>query len=173
MQTDTLKALSDLTTTPDFSAALDSLSLEQKVEAYMTALFAEEAAKTRREAIREHLLKAAQEQGESNGKGGQRLTVGEHLVNRERRVATNPDEKKLIGLLEKKGIPTEQAFDRVTVLQPNPSKVTALVETGHLSEEDAKALYKETFACVVRASRDLEALLENALPASLTTAKKR
>lgn len=171
--TNTIPALESLTSTPEFSANLDTLDLEAQVEAYTVALFTEEAAKTRREAIRERLLKAAQEQGEANGKGGQKLEVGAHLINRERRVASSPDEKKLLGLLEKKGLAAEQAFDKVTILQPNPSKVANLVETGHLTEAEAKALYKETFACVVRASRELEALLENALPAALCSPKKR
>ena len=171
--TTTAQALASLTSTLDFSAALDSLSLEQKVEAYTVALFTEDAAKARRESLREHLLKAALEQGEPNGKGGQNLEVGDHTINRQRRMASTPDEKKLMSLLEKRSLAIEQAFDKVTVLQPNPSKVTALVESGHLSEEEAAALYKETFVCVVRASRELEALLENAIPASLSAPKKR
>lgn len=168
----TAQALHDLTSTPEFTAALDQLSLEQQVEAYITALFTEEAAKNRRETLREPLLKAAATNGDSTEKGGQKLQVGHHTVSRERRVSSTPDEKKLMALLEKKGIATDAAFDKVTVLQPNPSKVTALVENGHLTEEEAKALYKETFACVVRASRELEALLENAIPASLSAPKK-
>lgn len=167
------KSLSDLTASPEFATALDALSLEEKVEIYVTTTYIEDVLKTRKESIRDVLLKTAQESGEPNEKGGNRLSVGHHVVNRERRVSAAPDEKKLLALLEKKGLSPDTAFDKVTVLQPNPSKVTALVESGHLSEEEAKALYKETFACVVRASRELEGLLENAIPASLTSPKKR
>ena len=170
--TNTIPALTALTATTDFSAPVESLTLRQQVEAYTTILFAEDAAKTRREALREVLLKAAEAHGEPTAKGGNKLSVDGHTVNRERRVASTPDEKKLMGLLEKKSLTVEQAFDKVTVLQPNPSKISALVEAGHLSQADADALYKQTFALVVRSSRDFEALLENAIPAELSAPKK-
>jgi len=156
----------------EFAAPVDKLSLAERVEAYAAVHHVEEIAKARREALRDPLLKDA-ENGAPTDKGGFKLPVGEHTVLKERRMASAPDEKKLMALLEKKGLPVEQAFDKVTVLQPNPSKVSALVETGHLTEEEARDLYKVTFALVVRPGAELEALLENATPAGLAPAPKK
>lgn len=156
----------------EFTAPAEKLTLAARVEAYAAVHHIEEIAKARREALRDPLLKDA-ENGEVTDKGGFRLNVGDHTVLKERRTASAPDEKKLMTLLEKKGLAVEQAFDKVTVLQPNPSKVSALVETGHLTEAEARDLYKVTFALVVRPGAELEALLENATPASLTTAPKK
>lgn len=167
-----INALSALTLTSDFSAPVEGMSLLAQVEAYSTAAYVEDAAKARRDALRDALMKAAQDHGTLNEKGGHKLVVEGNTVRRERRVASSPDEKKLTALLEQKGLSMEQAFDKVTVMQPNPSKLNALVESGHLSKEEAEALYKQTFALVVVASRELEALLENAIPASLSAPKK-
>lgn len=168
-----INALSILTTTADFSAPVEGMSLLAQVEAYSTAAYVEDAAKSRRDALRDALMKAAQAEGKLNDKGGHRLEVEGHTIRRERRVSSTPDEKSLMSLLEKKSLNIEQAFDKVVVLQPNPSKVNALVESGHLTREEADALYKQTFALVVQASRELEALLENAIPATLSAPKKR
>lgn len=153
-----------LTSRDEFTKPADQLDLTKQVEAYASIHAVEEAAKTRREALREELLKAA-EKGTLTEKGGYKLPVGDHTVMKERRVASSPDEKKLMALIAKKGMGIEQAFDKVTVLQPNPSKVAALVEHGHLTEEEARDLYKATFALIVHAGGELEALLENAVPA--------
>mgnify|MGYP006274436553 CR=1 FL=1 len=156
----------------EFAAPVDQLSLAERVEAYAAVHHVEEIAKARREALRDPLLKDA-EKGTATDKGGFKLNVGEHTVLKERRTASAPDEKKLMALLESKGLPVDKCFDKVTILQPNPSKVNALVEMGHLTEEEARDLYKVTYALVVRPGAELEALLENATPAGATPTKKR
>jgi hypothetical protein len=173
MTTQATQALSALAHSQEFAADVKALTLGQAVAAYAVAHTTEEVAKTRREAIREVLLDAAKTQGTDNEKGGHKLVVEGHTVLRERRVASTPDEKRLLALLEKKGLKVEDAFDRVLVIQPNPSKVNALVDSGHLTEEEAKALYREQFACVVHANSEVESLIENALPATAVEKKTR
>lgn len=168
----TVEAFATLAATEAFSAPVDALTLTEQVEAYAATMAVEEAVKARKEALREPLMQAAQEGGKCNEKGGYKLFVGSHVVLRERRVNSTPDEKKLLALLESKKLAVEAAFDKVTVLQPNPSKVTALVESGHLTEEEAATLYKQTFALVVRPGSELEALFESVTPATLVSAKK-
>jgi hypothetical protein len=168
-----VQTLGSLAGTDPFHAPIETLSLVDVVEAYFVAYTTEEIGKTRREALREVLLNECKAQGIDNEKGGQRLTVNGHRVTRERRVASSPDEKKLIALLEKKGLSVEDGFDKVVTLQPNASKVNALVERGFLSEEEASTLYKESFACVVTPNDGFNALVENALPAGAVEKKVR
>lgn len=168
----TVDAFATLAATEAFSAPVESLTLDQQVEAYAAAMYVEEAAKARRDALRESLMQAAQDGGKCNEKGGYRLTVGPHVVLRERRVSSTPDEKKLLSLIEAKKLIVEAAFDKVTVLQPNPSKVTALVDSGHLEADEASALYKQTYALVVRASAELESLYESVTPPTMISQKK-
>lgn len=160
-----------LTHRGEFEKPTAELSLAEQVEAYATIHFIEEISKGRREVIRESLLVEA-DKGEATEKGGFRLPVGNHTVIKERRVASAPDEKQLMALLEKKKIATAQAFDKVTVHVANPSKVALLVENGQLTEEEAKALYKVTWALVVKPSGELESLLESSIPPGVVPAKK-
>lgn len=165
-------AVSSLTNLSVFSSPVEKLTLAEQVSAYATTHFIEEVAKGRREALREKLLDAAEKQGTANEKGGQKLEVEGHTVLRERRVSSSPDEKKLMKLMEEKGLTLDRAFDKVQVLQANPSKVSELVASGHLTAEEAAALYKVTFACVVHASDSLTELLENSVPAGVVPEKK-
>ena len=165
-------AVGALAALPAFSKPVADLSLVEQVESYSTAHFVEELAKSRRESVRESLLAAAEKNGSPNEKGGSKLVVENHTVLREKRTSSSPDEKKLMKLLESKQLAVEDAFDKVMVMQANPSKVAKLVETGHITAEEAAQLYKVTFACVVHPSAQFEALLENAVPASATPEKK-
>lgn len=162
-----------LTHTSEYADPVGTMSLRERVEGFIASHFAEEVSKRRREELRDTLLEDAKNLGHKTDKGGNRLLVGEHLVLRERRVASMPDEKKLIGLLERKGIAVEAAFDRVTVLQPNPSKVNDLVENGTISAAEAETLYRESFALIVRPSGETADLLNEAIPASLRETKSR
>jgi hypothetical protein len=167
------EAVHHLTHRDEFAHPLDSMSVEAKVEAYAALHFIEEVTKHRREGVREDLLVITEKNGTLTEKGGYRMEVGGHTVLREKRTASAPDEKLVLALLEKAGLPVTAAFDKVSVLQPNPSKINALVETGHLSEEDAAKLYKVTWALVVKPSEQMEALLENAVPPPVLPTKKK
>lgn len=167
-----VNALSSLANTREFVEAVKALTLSEAVEAYLVSYATEEVGKNRRDAIRLRLLDAAIADGVPNDKGGHRLDVEGHTVVRERRVASSPDEKKLFALLEKSGLKVEDAFDKVTVLQPNPSKLSALVDNGVLAEEDVKALYRESIACFVSPNGEMEELLENALPVGAVEKKR-
>ena len=160
-----------LTHRDEFAKATTDLTLTEQVEAYAALHFIEEVSKSRREAIRETLLVAA-DKGEETEKGGFRLPVEHHMVIKEKRVASAPDEKQLLALLEAKKIATSNAFDEVKILVPNPSKVARLVETGWLTEAEAKALYRVTWALVVKPSGELEGLLESSVPPGVIPAKK-
>lgn len=170
------------TATPSFVEAVqklaaeyanNSLDLKAKAEAYALAHFVEEISKNRRESLRETLMAEADANGEENAKGGKKLLVEDYTVLKEKRTASAPDEKKLVALLEKKGLPVEAAFDRVTTLQANPSKVNELVANGHLTDAEARDLYKVTFALVVHASEGFDALVEGVCPAGVIPSKKR
>ena len=155
----------------EYAKPTQDLTLVEQVEAYAAIHFIEEVPKGRREAIRESLLVAA-DKGEATEKGGYRLPVGNHTVIKEKRVASAPDEKALMALLESKKLDVTKAFDKVSVFVPNPSKVTLLVENGQLTEAEAKTLYKVTWALVVKPSGELESLLESSAPPGVVPAKK-
>lgn len=168
----TAAAVAVITSTPEFSKDVASLTVAEQAAAYATAHFIEELAKARREAVREKLLVEAEQSGIPNEKGGSKLVVNDYTVLRERRLSSSPDEKKLMKLLDEKGLGADAAFDKVTVLQANPSKVAQLVAQGKLTEEEGKALYKATYALIVHPSDSFTELMENAVPASATPVKK-
>lgn len=167
MKTQTAATIS-LLATQEFATKPETL-LDQ-IEAYSVAQFVEELAKNRKDALRETLLKEA-EGGELTEKGGYRLEVEDYTVLKEKRTATSPDENKLMKLCEARGINLDDAFDRVSMIQANPSKLARLVATGHLSEEEAAGLYKVTHALVVHADR-VKSALSSAVPASLAPKKR-
>lgn len=173
MSSDTEKSIYNLFHTSEYSDSVGVMSLRERVEAFILAHFAEEVSKRRREELRDTLLEDAKAHGYRTDKGGNRMLVGEHLVLRERRVASMPDEKKLITILERKGLAVEAAFDRVTVLQPNPSKVSELIENGTITAAEAETLYRESFALIVRPSGETSDLLNESIPASLRETKTR
>jgi hypothetical protein len=160
-----------LTHRDEYAKPAAELSLTEKTEAYAALHFIEEVSTSRREALRENLLVCA-DKGSLTEKGGRRLEVGDHLILKEKRVATAPDEKKLLALIESKKIAMTSAFDKISVHVPSPSKIAALVETGHLTKEEAADLYKVTWALVVKPSGELEGLLESSIPASVVPVKK-
>jgi len=160
-----------LTHRGEFETPTAALSLAEQVEAYAAIHFIEEVSKGRREVIRESLLVEA-DKGDVTEKGGFRLSVNNHTVIKEKRVASAPDEKALMALLESKKLDITKAFDKVSVHVANPSKVALLVENGHLTEAEAKALYKVTWALVVKPSGELESLLESSIPSGVIPAKK-
>lgn len=168
----TAAAVAVISNTPEFSKPVDALTVAEQAEAYATAHFIEELAKTRREAVREKLLIEAEKSGTPNEKGGSKLEVNDYTVLRERRLSSSPDEKKLMKLLEQHSLSVESCFDKVTVLQANPSKVAQLVASGHLTEDEAKALYKATYALIVHPSDAFTELMENSVPANAAPAKK-
>ena len=166
------QALAVLTHDAVFTAPIESLSVAEQAAAYATVQTTEEVAKYRRENLRESLLKAAETNGIPNEKGGYKLIVEGHTVLQERRTSSSPDEKKLMSLINKKGIEVEEVFDKVTILTPNASKIAALVDSGHITEEEGKALYNTSVALKVHPSREVEALLENSVSAEATPVKK-
>jgi hypothetical protein len=150
-----IKTVVELKASAPFSESIEKMSVADRVEAYAIIQDVQDAAKDRRESLRESLLEYAAQHGIPNEKGGHKLVVGDHTVLRERRTSSSPDEKKLTALLEAKGIPLEKAFDKVTVFEPNVSKLNALVATGHLAEDDVKALFKVNYALVVHPGASL------------------
>lgn len=169
MKTNTIAAIS-LLSNQEFLEVPDSLL--GKIEAYAVAQFIEELAKNRKELLRDSLLKEAEE-GELTEKGGYRLEVEDHTVLKEKRTATSPDENKLLKLCESKGINLDDAFDRVQMIQANPSKLARLVETGHIAEQEAQTLYRVTHALVVHASKELKESLHAAVPSEIAPKKRR
>jgi len=151
---------------------VEDLTIEEVAEAFSAVKFLSEICEIRLGALREVLLCAAEEMGEATEKGGQRLEVNTTSVLREKRTASAPDEKLLSALLTEKQIPTEAAYERVSVLRPSPSRLSLLVERGAISEEEKEALHKVTWALVVHPDKKTRSSLEEAAPPHLRPEKK-
>lgn len=143
---------------------LDDLEVDQLVEIWVLIDQCLKALDERKKAVRERLLKEAEEHGTLNDRGGQKLRVGGAAegttVVREKRVASEPDEKGLRSLLEETGIKFAEAYSKVTKTVVDQSKVQNLVNLGKLKENDIDALKKVTWALRVYPAEELVDLLD-------------
>lgn len=142
-------------------ASGDGLDLDGTTELYALIEFLQKKLKNRRETIREAILEYVKQYGKDTDNGGHRLvTKDQHEISREVRVAKDPDPDALIELLKAKGIDTSKAFDEVTVLELNPSKLDYLLKVGALEKEDVDKLRKKSEALKVKPSSDMKKRLE-------------
>jgi hypothetical protein len=144
------------------TADLKDLTDEEIVRAWVLLRHAGDAITARLEAIRERLLKEAEEFGKETDKGGQRVYIDNCLVLREKRVAKLPTKPKFMELMEKANLNMDQAFSKVTQTVLDPSKIENLVNLGKLSRQDVEDLKKVTWALRVKPAESLETVLDEA-----------
>jgi hypothetical protein len=134
--------------------------MAETVESWLVLDFAFDELEAKKKELRVVLLDWAAKNGEETEKGGQKLAVAGHLVLREKRKASKPDEKDLRKLLEEKNIASKEVFDEVKTQVLNVSKLEFLVKTGKLAEEDVAKLYGVSWALRVFPSPALKEELE-------------
>ncbi len=127
--------------------------------AYAILNHLEKVVAKRKEALKPHLISAAEIHGAKTEKGGNELVVGDEKVIREKRTSSEPDHDKLKALLSTAEIGLFDCFEEVKTLQLNPSKLAYLVEIGKLKAEQVEALRAFTFALKVEPGKELKELL--------------
>ena len=145
--------------------ALADLSVVEQVRAYKAVDFVEKQIKPRKAALREELLAYVNSHGEAMPKSNnsQAMVEGFRLTKELRRGST-PNAEKLRGLLEKHEIDIDEAFDTVKVLQPSPSKIKYLVDSGKITAEEAESLHDITEALKVTEPKEVKGLLAECKP---------
>lgn len=141
---------------------LEDLTPNEAATAYAAVSFVASKLDLRKKALASLLKDLAQKLGESNSKGGQILPTEAAVIHRERRESHKPDGELTLRLINDRGIDKRLAFDEVTVLEPNPSKLKELVETGLLNQEEFDLLYPVNFAIRVTPNGELELALTEA-----------
>lgn len=122
-----------------------------------------DAVEKRKKAIRKVLLARVETHGSPTEKGGQRVTVKGSLVLRERRRASQPDDKGLRDLLGSHGIDLAEGFSKTIKVVPDPSKLEALVNLGQLQAASVEKLHKVTWALRVKPSHALNDVIDEAI----------
>jgi hypothetical protein len=145
-----------------FHAPLESMVAAEIAEAWVILDFIEKFVIQRKKALRERLLNEAEENGTETDKGGKSLVLNGIKVTREKRIATEPDEKQIEDYIMNHDIPIENVFDEVKTRVLNPSKLEGLIKTGYISRSFVESTRKITWALKMTASKELKIKLENA-----------
>lgn len=129
----------------------------------------EDAVKGRREQLRKSLSDLVDGMGQLTDKGHKSMVVGNAQTQaiqllRERRQAQMPDFEDLRTLVLEKGIPVEEIFETVEILEINPSKLEHAIVSGKLVRADVEKLRKTTFALKVKPDGYVTQIVEEALP---------
>jgi hypothetical protein len=147
------------------------MSVGERAQAFAILKFLEKRVEARLQQLRDPLLADAQRRGEvvigTDGKptGSKKLYVEGTRVYDKKSVGKEPDYQKMTDLLNSKGIGVDKAYDQVQTWVYNPSKVSKLIDTGHLKLVEVDSLKKVVHALVVEPSTELAALLEGAAKA--------
>lgn len=150
-----------LTSTRILHEASDNLTLWEQVQSHVILKQLGAAIEARLKTLRNPLMAIVQSKGEINDKGTKKYVVEGTSICLESRKANEPDPTLLTALLKEKSIDIHEAFDDVTVLQLNPSKLDYLVQTGKLKPQDVQALCKEIPALRIYPSKALKASVES------------
>ncbi len=141
------------------------MSISDVTFAYAAITHLETVLKARKEQLRTVLLEYAQDHGKPVGeKGAVEVVVAGSKVTKERKTATTPDVEKLKVKVKEKGLGVEAAFDELTVLEYNPSKVQFLVDTGKLDGAEVEALRPVSYSLRVTPSASVKKVLNEAAP---------
>jgi hypothetical protein len=114
----------------------------------------------RLKALRLALFDRAVEEGATTEKGHHVLEFEGSEFIKEKSQKKLPDEKTLKALLAEAKLGVLEAFDEVTKLQMNPTKVDHLVETGRIPEDKVEAARKISYRLKFKPSRDLKDQLD-------------
>ena len=131
---------------------IGSADLEKQTAVYAALRTLEKAIKKKKAELRDQILENLHYRGEKEKE------VGSAKVALKTRSSRLPEDKPFRKLLEGKEIDIEKAYDVIETLVLNPSKVEALVDLGHLSEEEVNSLKKTSEAIDVRLFGDMRKL---------------
>jgi len=149
-----------VTTTRLLSLPVEKLTVVEQTQAYVIIGKLSKVLEARNKELRIPLLALAEAQGEITGdKGTRKYLVEGSTVYVEHRKANEPNPNKLKELMAARKIDLSEAFEEVTVLQLNPSKLQFLIDTGKLTEVEVKALCADVPALKITPSRALKEAL--------------
>lgn len=147
------------------STPLDEMSIADQVRAYKAVDFVEKQAKERKSPLRASLLAHVEAHGAKAEKSlNEYVVIDGFRVTREHRRESAPNAETLKTLLEEHGIPLEEAFDTVKVLQASPSKIKYLVDSGKITAKEAESLHGVTHALKVTEPKEMKPLLAECKP---------
>lgn len=139
---------------------ISEMSTDQVASTWVGLTKATEMMTARLESLRIALFERATEEGEETEKGHHILDVEGTEFIREKSQKKLPDEKILKVLLAEAKLGVLEAFDEVTTLQMNPTKVDHLVETGRLPEDKVEAARKISYRLKFKPSTSLKSQLD-------------
>lgn len=137
--------------------APEKLSLVEQVQAHCVLKRVEKAVEARLKELREPLMGIAESSGTLvEDSRNMALVVEGSRVVCEHRKDKLPNAAAVTKLLQENGIALSDAFDEVKSLQLNASKLSFLVQTGKLTEEQLSKLCEEELALRVYPSKFLK-----------------
>jgi hypothetical protein len=133
------------------------LSLLEQVQSHVILNKLGKAIEARLKTLRIPLIAVTK----ANGKSSEDSSTIKYVVDGssvcvERRKKNEPDPTKLQALLVERKLDIHEAFDDVTVLQLNMSKLSYLVQTGKLKEEEVQQICAEIPALRIYPSKALK-----------------
>jgi hypothetical protein len=136
-------------------------SSAQLAELFTALGHLESESKNRKDVIKKLLMERAEKTGKPVGeKGAVEVQASGFKITREKKTSSSPDPDKLKGLLSEHNLPAKAAFDELTVLEVNPSKIQYLVDTGKLPKDQVDALRSTSFSLRVTAPKEIKAMLD-------------
>jgi hypothetical protein len=142
------------------TAPLQDLPLSDQIPVFAALKRVVKLAEERLKSMKPGLMAVAAANGTKDESGHSTYEVDGCKITRQYRQDKIPDLEKLQALLGTKGIALEEAFVPVNVLELSPSKLDFLIQTGKLTKEEVDALKDESFACLLKESPELKALLD-------------
>ena len=137
----------------------ESLTTAEAVVIYAASALLEKACQDRKKQLRKDLLEATAVHGRPTKNGGHRLETSGIKVMRSIRQDRHPNEQAFKQLLLEKGIELDEAYDRITKLVLNPSKIDSLVSLGKLAKGDVEELKGSSEALRVSADDEFKAAI--------------
>jgi len=138
----------------------------EAVEAYAIVKFLADRVEVRRKELRSRIIDDEVIIGEGTGtpSGGTNTDVRGHKVTRKKQVKRFSNVARVKELLKEKGLKMEDMFDEIietkTKTVVNPSKMEKLLDVGKLTEEEIESCHVTQWSLIIKASRELEEILE-------------
>lgn len=155
-----LTGLAGLTSGDLMNKSIPEMTTDQVASTWVGLTKATELMTSRLEGLRVALFERAIAEGTATEKGHYILTIEGTEFIREKSQRKLPDEKILKVLLAEAKLGVLEAFDEVTKLQMNPTKVDHLVETGRIPEDEVNEAKKVSYRLKFKPSRELKDQLE-------------
>ena len=155
-----LTSLAGLASGDLMNKPISDMTTDQVAGTWIGLTKAVELMSARLEDLRMALFERAAESGVTTEKGHSILEIEGTEFTKERSQKKLPDEKILKELLKAAKLGVLEAFDEVTVLKMNPTKVDHLVETGRLPEDKIEEAKKVSYRLKFKPSRALQDQLD-------------